>query len=252
MITRDALARLARLMQRVPPAQPARPSTLTAARLLACPGAGLLLDLDGTLIDSEPVHRRAYGEYFAGRGWQVDDQVIAKFSGRRAPEVFATLQGPWIGEDPVALTEGVLEALRGTTLRPAPVAGAVRLIAASTLAGLPVAVVTSARRGWVSAALDLLGIDDGAIMMVTAEDCSCGKPDPEPFRRGADLLGLRPADLVAAEDAPAGIASARGAGIGQVIGLTTTNPASVLVAAGAHATAPDLVALAGVVEELNR
>jgi sugar-phosphatase len=246
LTTRDAMAQPAQ------PARPARPSLQAAVRLLGCPGAGLLLDLDGTLIDSEPVHRSAYREYFAGRGWQVDDQVIANFSGRRAPEVFATLQGPWTGQDPFALTEGVLEVLRGTTLRPAPVAGAVRLIAACRQGGLPVAVVTSARRGWVTAAFDLLGIGDGAIMMVTAEDCSCGKPDPEPFRRGADLLGLRPADLVAAEDAPAGIASARGAGIGAVIGLTTTNTAPVLLAAGAHATAPDLVELAGAVEELDR
>jgi sugar-phosphatase len=113
-------------------------------------------------------------------------------------------------------------------------------------------VVTSARRGWVSAALDLLGVGDEEIMMVTAEDCASGKPDPEPYRRGADLLGLRPADLVAAEDAPAGIASARGAGIGYVIAVTTSHPAHVLLAAGAHASAPDLVALAAVVEELDR
>lgn len=222
-----------------------------AARLER-PGAGLLLDLDGTLLDSEPVHRGAFRDYFAGRGWHVEDQMIRKFSGRRAPEVFATLEGPWSGEDPVALTEGVLEALRGTTLRPAPVAGAAQLMAACTRARMPVAIVTSARLGWVTAALDLLGVDKEGIEMVTAEDCAAGKPDPEPFRRGADLLGLRPGDLVAAEDAPDGIASARGAGISYVIGMTTSHPALVLLAAGADVTATDLVALAGVVEQLNQ
>ena len=45
-----------------------------AARLER-PGAGLLLDLDGTLLDSEPVHRGAFRDYFAGRGWQVEDQM---------------------------------------------------------------------------------------------------------------------------------------------------------------------------------
>lgn len=220
------------------------------ATLLARQGAGLLLDLDGTLVDSEPVHRAAFREYFAGRGWHVDDLVIREFSGRRATEVFPTLDGPWNGEDPVVLTEGVLDALRGTTMRPAPVAGARQLIAACAEVGLPVAVVTSAWRGWATAALDQLG-DREAIRMVTAEDCAHGKPDPEPFRRGSDLLGLRPRDLVAAEDAPAGIASARAAGIGHVIGMTTSHPASVLLAAGAHATAPDMLALAGVVEKLR-
>lgn len=219
--------------------------------LLARPGAGLLLDLDGTLLDTEAMHRGAYREYFTARGWQVDDQVLGAFSGRRAAEVFATLTGPWEGEDPAVLTEGVLDALRSSTVRPVPVAGAARLIAACHRTGLPVAVVTSARREWVRTTLDLLGVGPEGAMMVTAEDCATGKPDPEPFRRGATLLGLHPADLLAAEDAPAGIASARGAGVGQVIGVTTTNPVPVLLAAGANTTAPDLVALADVVEELE-
>ena len=219
--------------------------------LLARPGAGLLLDLDGTLLDSEAVHRCAYHQYFAGRGWHVEDQVLEAFSGRRAAEVFATLPGPWDGEDPLVLTEGVLAALRSSAVRPVPVAGAARLLAACRLTGLPVAVVTSARRAWVCATLDLLGVGQEATMMVTAEDCMTGKPDPEPFCRGAALLGLHPGDLVAAEDAPAGIASARRAGIGQVIGMTTSQPAAVLLAAGAHTTAPDLVALAGAVESMG-
>ncbi|HEY5249311.1 MAG TPA: HAD-IA family hydrolase, partial [Dermatophilaceae bacterium] len=130
------------------------------------------------------------------------------------------------------------------------VAGAATLIQACTRAGLPVAVVTSARRYWVRSVLDLLGVGDVAMPMVTAEDCSPGKPDPEPFRLGAELLGRRPADLVAAEDSPAGIASARAAGIGHVIGMTTSGSADTLLAAGAHSTAPDLIALAAVVDRL--
>jgi HAD superfamily hydrolase (TIGR01509 family) len=223
-----------------------------AALLLTGAGAGLLLDLDGTLVHSESVHRAAYREYFSGRGWCVQEQVLGEFTGRRAPDVFATLDGPWRGEDPLALTEGVLEALSNTTMRPLPVAGAARLIRACAQSGLPVAVVTSARRSWVKVVLDLLGVGEVAMPMVTAEDCSPGKPDPEPFRLGAALLGLQPEDLVAAEDSPAGIASARGAGIGHVIGVTTSGSADALLAAGAHSTAPNLVALAVVVDQLNR
>jgi sugar-phosphatase len=222
-----------------------------AAVLLERPGAGLLLDLDGTLVDSESVHRAAYRAYFAARGWRVEDGVIREFSGRRAPDVFATLEGPWSGEDPVVLTAGVLDALRDSSMRPSPVAGGADLIAACGRVGLPVAVVTSARREWVQTVLDLLGVGDAGVRMVTSEDCPAGKPDPAPFRRGAELLDLRPGDLVAVEDSPAGIASARGAGIGHVIGMTTSRAADVLLAAGAHATAPDLVALAAVVDELS-
>jgi mannitol-1-/sugar-/sorbitol-6-phosphatase len=220
--------------------------------LLARPGAGLLVDLDGTLLDSEPVHQGAYRQYFAGRGWHVQEQVLQEFSGRRGAEVFASLPGPWDGEDPLALSAGVLDLLQATGVRPAPVAGAARLIAACRQVRLPFAVVTSARRGWVGEALDLLGVGPEGVLMVTAEDCSAGKPDPEPYRRGADLLGRRPADLVAVEDAPAGIASALGACVGRVIGMTTSRPARDLLAAGADDTAPDLVTLASLVEDLER
>jgi sugar-phosphatase len=226
--------------------------TSRAGVLLSGPGAGLLLDLDGTLVHSESVHRAAYREYFAGRGWDVEEHVLGEFSGRRAPDVFATLDGPWNGEDPVVLTEGVLDALRHTTMRPVPVPGAAPLIRACARAGLPVAVVTSARRYWVRSVLGLLGVGDVTMPMVTAEDCSPGKPEPEPFRLGAELLGLRPGDLVAAEDSPAGVLSACGAGIGHVIGITTSSSAGTLLALGAHSTAPDLVALSALVERLPR
>ena len=221
------------------------------ATLLGRTGAGLLLDLDGTLVDSEPVHREAFRTYFAGRGWTVAGEVLLKFSGRRAAEVFPTVRGPWTGEDPDALTAGVLKALRRATLRPEPVAGAARLIAACARVRLPVAVVTSAQRGWVTYALGVLGVANLDLPMVTASDCARGKPDAEPYQRGAELLGLRPRDVVVAEDAPAGVVSARAAGIGHVIGVTTTSPAAALIAAGSDETAPDLVALATAVETLT-
>jgi mannitol-1-/sugar-/sorbitol-6-phosphatase len=222
------------------------------ASRLARPGAGLLLDLDGTLVDSEPGHRAAYRAYFASRGWQVPDDVVAQFAGRRAPEVFAGLAGPWGDEDPDLLTDGVLAALGDTPAAPVPVPGAADLLAACARAGLPVAVVTSARRPWASQVVRGLGADLDVVALVTAEDCTHGKPDPEPFRRGAERLRLDPADLVAAEDTPAGIASARAAGIGLVVGMSTSQPAERLLDAGAHETAADLTALARAVGALAR
>ena len=215
---------------------------------LTRPGAGLLVDLDGTLVDSEAANRIAFRQYFAARGWDVADDVIRGFAGRRSHEVFASVAGPWGDEDPLALTQGVLDVLRGMDLRPVPVPGAARLIAACLTTGLPVCIVTSAGRTWTGAALRALDVADGAIGVVTAEDCTHGKPHPEPFRRGAARLGLPPAGLVALEDAPAGIASARAAGVGHVVGMTTSHPASVLLAAGAGETAADLSALADAVE----
>ncbi len=222
-----------------------------AAARLARPGAGLLLDLDGTLVDSEPVHQEAFRLYFADRGWQVPDDVVQEFAGRRAHEVFPAVDGPWRGEDPHSLTAGVIAATGRSTVQPVPVPGAGDLLRACARVGLPVAVVTSAHRGWVAEVVGMLGIDPAEVAMVTAEDCTHGKPDPEPYRRGAQRLGLDPARLVAAEDTPAGIASAVGAGVGRVVGLTTSQPADRLLAVGAHETAADLRVLARAVEALE-
>lgn len=217
---------------------------------LTAPGAGLLLDLDGTLALSEEMHRRAYRRYFASRGWTVDDAVLAQFSGRRAQEVFPTVDGPWRGEDPAALTTAVLATLAELVAggeRPVEVPGAGRVLAAAARAGVPVAVVTSARREWTTGALRLLGAP-ADLPLVTAEDCAHGKPDPEPYRRGAAALGLAPRHLVAVEDAPAGVTAARGAGVGLVLGVTTSLGAEALAAAGAHACTADLRLLAEVLE----
>jgi sugar-phosphatase len=222
-----------------------------AVARLGRPGAGLLLDLDGTLVDSEPVHQQAFRLFFADRDWDVPDDVVRQFAGRRAAEVFPSLDGPWRGEDPRALTAGVMAATRRTTVEPVPVPGAAELLLACERVGLPVAIVTSARRDWVAEVVRMLGGEPGAVAMVTAEECEHGKPDPEPYRRGAERLGLVPAHLVAAEDTPAGIASALGAGVGRVVALTTSQPADRLLGAGAHETAADLRALAVAVAALG-
>lgn len=213
------------------------------AERLARPGAGLLLDLDGTLVDSEPVHRAAFARYFASRGWDVPDAVVRQFMGRRATEVFPVLDGPWRGEDPAALTDAVVDELRRGTQRPLPVPGAADTLAACHELGLPVAVVTSAHLEWADGALAGL-LTDGvpAPPAVTWEDCTEGKPHPEPYRRGADLLRQEPASLVAAEDAVAGVASARAAGVGFVIGMTTSVAAAGLADADVHLA--DLTVLA--------
>jgi sugar-phosphatase len=223
-----------------------------AAARLGRPGAGLLLDLDGTLVDSEPVHQEAFRLYFADRSWHVPDDVVRQFSGRRAHEVFPTLAGPWRGEDPHALTDAVIAATSRVTVDPVPVPGAADLLVACGRVGLPVAIVTSAHRDWAAEVVRELGADPDTVAMVTAEDCTHGKPDPEPYRRGAERLGLDPSGLVAAEDTPAGVASALGAGVGRVVGMTTSRSAAALRAAGAHETAADLRVLARAVAALGR
>ncbi|UNX55836.1 HAD family phosphatase [Georgenia sp. TF02-10] len=217
------------------------------ARLAATliePGAALLLDMDGTLVNSEPAHRAAFRRYFAERGWPLPAEVLAAFGGRRAADVFAALDGPWAGEDGVALAAAVTARLDLVADPPVPVPGAADAIRGWHAAGMPIAVVTSAGRAWTQHVLDLLEVGDLGLTLVTAEDTPTGKPDPAPYALAVRRLGADAAACLAAEDTPAGLTAARGAGVGHLLGMTTSAPPEALLDAGAHATAPDLTALA--------
>jgi sugar-phosphatase len=202
--------------------------------------AALLLDLDGTLVDSEPLHRAAYRSFFAARGWAYDEETLSLFTGRRADDVFATEPGPWSGEPPAALHDEVLGHLDPDRL-PEPVPGVVELVDAVAAAGVPLAVVTSAGPDWVAATVDrLLGVRERFEVVVTRDDVEDGKPHPAGYRLACRRLGVDPAWSVAVEDSPAGVTAAVAAGVGRVYGVTTTWPGEVLDEAGATGVVPDL------------
>jgi sugar-phosphatase len=200
--------------------------------------AALLLDLDGTLVDSEPIHRAAYRAFFEARGWEVPD--LALFTGRRAEDVFVVEPGPWAGHDPEALAREVMAFVHEGE-DPHPIPGAAALIEAATRYDVPLAVVTSAGPTWVEravgGALDALHHLE---VVVTAEDVVDGKPDPAGYALACTKLGVEPAEAVAVEDSPAGVRAALDAGVGHVVGLSTTHDAAELAGAGAHDVLPDL------------
>jgi sugar-phosphatase len=204
--------------------------------------AALLLDLDGTLIDSEPIHRAAYRAFFAQRGWDVTD--LSPFTGRRAQDVFASTPGPWSEGDPHELAAAVVACIP-QEVAPEPVAGARALVEAAAARGVPVAVVTSAAPPWAERALhSVLGVGEHVDVVVTAHDVVDGKPDPTGFTLACERLDVSPSDCAAVEDSPAGVAAAVAAGVRDVYGLATTHAARDLAEAGAVDVYDDLGALA--------
>jgi sugar-phosphatase len=203
--------------------------------------AALLVDLDGTLVDTEPMNRAAYRSFFQARGWEVPDLSI--FVGRRAADVFGSEPGPWTGEDPVALAAEVLELL-GPDAVPVPLPGAVALLEAADSMGVPVAIVTSAGPGWVrrSAVGELAALADVDVL-VTADDVVDGKPDPTGYRLACERLEVDPGAAMAVEDSPAGVRAAVAAGVGRVVAVTTTHSVDTLAAAGADPVGEDLRAV---------
>jgi sugar-phosphatase len=201
------------------------------------PVSAFLLDLDGTLVDSEPLHRASYEAWFAHRGWELPDLSI--FTGRRAEDVFAVEPGPWSGLDPAALAREVVPFVPDDP--PTPVPGARDLLVAARAAGVPLAIVTSAGPDWVARSLEALSLaPDSVDLVVTARDVVDGKPHPAGYALACERLGADAATAVAAEDSPAGVRAALGAGVRRVVGVATTHTRDQLDAAGAVEVHDDL------------
>ncbi|MFS0703948.1 HAD-IA family hydrolase [Cellulomonas sp. 179-A 9B4 NHS] len=192
---------------------------------LAC--RALLLDVDGTLVDSAEAVRSAWAAVAEELGADPD-AVAAAALARRAPEVAEEFFAA--GDRQHALDASLRASVASAGLvRPLP--GAADLLAAVPDGAW--GCVTSGRREILTARLRGAGLPVPAVL-VTAEDVERGKPDPLPYLRGAELLGVDPADAVALEDTPEGVRSARAAGL-RVVGVLGTHAADDLRAAGADA-----------------
>jgi sugar-phosphatase len=186
---------------------------------------GILFDLDGVLIDSTAGVTRVWRDWGIRHGLDPD-QTAHIAHGRRAIDT-ARLLAPQLDAETELRDLERREIAESYDVIVFP--GAARL-----LTSLPLrhwAIVTSGTRDLASHRLKVAGLPIPELM-ITGSDIEHGKPHPEPYQRGAALLGLPPAECVAVEDAPSGIRSAVDAGM-PVLGLPTTYPADELT----HATA---------------
>ena len=181
--------------------------------------------MDGVLMDSTPSVERVWRTWATMHG--LDPEHVAPLAhGRRSIETIRAVAPELDAEKENILVEQMeIDDKEGVTALPG---------AAELLAQLPpeqFAIVTSATRPLAVARLGYAGIPVPH-HMITANDVIHGKPSPEPFLKGAALLGFIPVDCLVFEDSPAGIASARSAGM-QAIALQTTFPAEQLKNANA-------------------
>lgn len=187
--------------------------------------AAILFDLDGVLVDSTRSVERQWRIWAREMGIE-GEKVTTVAHGVRAVEVIRTVAPHLDAEAEVRKLESrEAEDLDGVSAMP----GAIELVRAVPEGRW--GVVTSGTRHLATKRLRLFGIPIPKVM-VTADDVAKGKPDPAPYLRGAELLGVNPAECLVIEDAPAGIKSAHAGGM-KVIGLTSTYPAAALSEADA-------------------
>ena len=173
---------------------------------------GLIFDLDGTIAQSEGLHRISWDAPLAAIGVEIDDDIYAtEFAGKPGLHIIRDYLGLdddaalslydqvnaayWqLAEQDLAHTAGLLPFLSATD-------------------HLPRAVCTSAQRPSAMRMLSLLGITDAFRAIISATEVTHGKPHPEPFLTAARAIGCEPARCLAFEDSANGLISARAAGM---------------------------------------
>jgi HAD superfamily hydrolase (TIGR01509 family) len=182
----------------------------------------VVFDMDGVLLDSEPLHHIVLNEVLAAEGKTLSFDEYRPYIG-------TTLEFTWsdiihrfrldgaIDRYILRYDEGILESYRRHSVI-AP--GVRRLLDLLAQRGLRRAVASSSRTSWVEAALETLGIRDDFELLVTGDMVTHSKPDPEIYLLAVARLGLDPHRCLAIEDSPKGVASARAAGM-TVVGVRT-------------------------------
>ncbi len=214
------------------PADPTSADPASAGPGPTFPFAAVLFDMDGVLVDSEPIHEASLVALYAARGWTVDDPRFASFKGRTAAEVFGALARE-TGTDAADLTadkRARYDALFARDARLVP--GVDRVLDALAAQGVPMALATSGHRAEVEAVFARFGLGRFFGAVVAGEDVTRSKPDPEPYRLAAARLGVDAARCLVVEDTVHGVASGVAAGAA-VAAITGTFPADALLAAGA-------------------
>ncbi|WP_225849539.1 HAD-IA family hydrolase [Streptomyces sp. HPF1205] len=174
----------------------------------------LLLDMDGTLVNSDAVVERVWSRWAARHGL-AREAVLRVVHGRQGHMTMAELLPDRPMTENLAENAVLLAEETGDLDGVVPVAGAGAFLAA--LAGSPHALVTSASEALARARMGAAGLPLPPVL-VTSERVSASKPDPEGFLKGAAELGFAPEECLVFEDAEVGIAAAKAAGM-RVVGV---------------------------------
>ena len=176
---------------------------------------GVLFDLDGVLVDSTPAVARVWAWWARAHGFDDPDEIIRQAHGKPSiatirellPHADHDAESREVERHEIEDTDGVI-----------PLPGTLELLQAIPLEKW--AIVTSCTRRLAEVRIAAAGLPKPK-HMVTSNDITNGKPHPEPYLKGAQVLGATGAECVVIEDAPAGIRAGKAAGA-RVIALRTT------------------------------
>jgi len=205
----------------------------------------VIFDMDGVLVNSEPLHEKAQRIVFDRYQLTVPASFFSAFKGQTEEDVFNHVVATNPGR---ALNAAELVALKHSVYRDLmedlqPIDGALPFLNRLAQAGYPLALTTSATRRDQQRTFELFSLHPFFNTVVTADDVTHPKPNPEPYVTTAQRLGVAPEHCLVIEDSTHGIRAARSAGC-RVAGLATTFSTELLMQAGAHLAVEHFEALA--------
>jgi beta-phosphoglucomutase len=186
------------------------------------PVLAMVFDFNGTLSDDEPLLCEIFVRLFAEHGKPMSAQeYFDRLAGLSDPEIVRA----WLGDDHPdvdAILADRSDLYHEAVADGSTVHGHVREAVRYAADRVPLAICSGAARAEIEPVLEAAGLTDRFRAIVSSDDIVHGKPDPEGYSRAFALLGIDPAAALVVEDTEAGIASARAAGVGRVLALTTT------------------------------
>ncbi len=181
--------------------------------------AAVVFDLDGLMVDSEPLAMWAWNQVLARYGQQMDAETFRALLGLRVVDsariVCERLKLPVSPEEALAERERVFLEAVPTRLRTRP--GLYALVDELDHRGLALGLATSGHRRYVDLALRTIGLEDRFRAVATGDSVEHGKPAPDVFVLAAERLGVNPACCLALEDSVLGARSAQAAGMTCVV-----------------------------------
>lgn len=187
--------------------------------------------MDGVIVDSGPLHFKAWQELALEKGIKLTEKEFKQTFGMRNPDILSEIFGELSPIEIKYLSDRKEEKFRqlaksGINVLP----GVIFLLHKLKEAGKKQAIVSSTPLQNIKLILDALKIGDFFQTIVSAEDVTQGKPDPEGFLIAAKKLGINPEDCLVIEDAVAGVMAAKNAGM-KSIAVTNTVPREKLLLA---------------------
>jgi HAD superfamily hydrolase (TIGR01509 family) len=223
---------------------------LARSVVLSLPGhfRAAIFDLDGVILDSEPLWAQAEVDLFASHGVQFTPADAAVTHGLSIEDSVTVYASRLPGVDPDSLRVELLATMRDR-YPDAPVRPGARALVRWLGGQMPIAVASNTDGDLVRIALAGAGLLDAFSAIVSAADVGSSKPNPDVYFAACRSLGVEPYDAVAFEDSPVGVRAAKAAGM-TCIGVPDRDGVA-LVAAGADVVVDSLEDFAGVVWGAN-